>query len=72
MGGKMILMCRNPKDTAVSTFRFAQKANPNPYTGDFEEFLQYFIAGDGEYLNNQALVNPYTVKPVLSKLLRSS
>ena len=47
-GGKMILMCRNPKDCIVSTFRFAQK-NPNyPFEGEFEEFLQYFMAGESE------------------------
>ena len=47
-GGKMILMVRNPKDCAVSTFRFAQKNAHNPFEGDFEEFLQYFTAGESK------------------------
>lgn len=45
-GGKIILMCRNPKDTVVSTFHFAKKNKADPYTGDLEEFLQYFTSGE--------------------------
>lgn len=44
-GGKMILLYRNPKDTVVSTYHFAQKGQ-TAYKGDLEEFLQYFISGE--------------------------
>ena len=50
-GGKIILLCRNPKDTAVSNFRIAQKSKlgGEPFSGDFEEFLQFFTTGESKY-----------------------
>ena len=49
-GGKIILLCRNPKDTAVSNFRIAQKSKlgGEPFSGDFEEFLQFFTTGESK------------------------
>ena len=44
-GCKMILMHRNPKATAVSTYHFAQKHKPEPFEGSFEDFLHIYTSG---------------------------
>lgn len=44
--GKIILLHRNPKDTAVFTFHFVKENKRIQFKGDFEEFLQYFMSGE--------------------------
>ena len=48
-GCKMILMHRNPKATAVSQYHFVKKYKPQPFDGDFEEFLHLYISGNVPY-----------------------
>lgn len=43
VGAKVVYVARNPKDVAVSSY-YMYKYNPHiRFTGDFEEFVEYFV-----------------------------
>lgn len=47
---QMIYVARNIKDNAVSYFHFSRMNKGMPEVGPWEQFLQSFIAGKGEWI----------------------
>lgn len=45
----MVYVARNAKDVAVSYYYFYQMAKMHPEPGTWEEFLDKFMSGQGEY-----------------------
>ena len=48
-GGKIILMHRDPKDTAVSNYHFAKNDKFAAFKSDFTEFLQFFTSDENGF-----------------------
>ena len=53
---KVVFVGRNPKDTCVSFYHFAQQLPNVEYKGDFEQFMNLFIKGDMLYGNYWTMI----------------
>ncbi len=53
----MIYITRNPKDVVVSYYHFARLATQSGFTGKFDNFLEMFLEGNGNFKCN----NPFNL-----------
>lgn len=48
---------RNPKDLVVSFLHHCRLMRNQDFVGTIEEFVQYFVDGDREYLSTRSVCN---------------